>query len=87
MISRNTTTYLHNVPDDEICGFLLAEFYTTVRHHCHMSHDHTISPEESHGFRTCGLVQSRQEDPSGKGNGEGERGMKSSKKRGEGMGI
>ena len=67
------------IPVDEIGGFLLAKFYTAVRHHCRMSRDRTVSPGERHGVRTCGLGQSRQEGPSGRRKrkvaGEGERGV------------
>ena len=59
------------VPVGEICGFLLTEFCTAVRYHCRMSRDHTVSPGERRGVRTCGLAQNRQEGPSGRGGRKG----------------
>ena len=35
-----------------------------------MSRDRTVFQAERRGVRTCGLAQSRQEDPSGRGNGK-----------------
>ena len=53
-----------------------------------MSRDRTVSLGERHGVRTCGLAQSRQEDPSGRGNGKesgGGRGVRGAGEDGRGV--
>ena len=50
-----------------------------------MSRDRTVSPGERHGVRTCGLGQSTQEGPSGRGKREvgGEKREWSGERRGK----